>query len=102
MICPFYRKRRIIDLTGSLRLAHDTGVQSGCAVSNETIDALVEQIARDRAEMTEEIARLRRQLSIDLEIVARELRETKQELHRLQLINQFAAVEHRDLSKPLH
>jgi hypothetical protein len=66
------------------------------------IDALMEQIKRDRAEMSEEIARLRRQFSIDLEMVAHELRETKLELDRMRLINQFANSEHRDLAQSLH
>jgi hypothetical protein len=95
-------RRRVIDLTRSLARARDTGISDGIATGADTIDALLDQIARDRAAMTAEIARLRKQFSIDLEMVARELRETKQELHRLQIINQFAAVEHRDLSKPLH
>jgi hypothetical protein len=34
--------------------------------------------------------------------VAAELRATKAELHRLQLINEFANTEHRDLSAALH
>ena len=62
----------------------------------------MEQIRRDRAEMSEEIARLRRQFSIDLEMVAHELRETKLELDRMRLINQFANSEHRDLAQSLH
>jgi hypothetical protein len=95
MTFPF--RRRIVDLC-----AHDTGLQTGCCASLETIDALVEQIARDRAEMSEEIARLRQQFSIDLEMVARELRETKLKLHRLRQIDKFANSEHRDLSQPLH
>ena len=92
----FPSRRRIIDLC-----AHDTGLQTGCCASAE-IDELKEQIARDRAEMSEEIARLRRQFSFDLSAVAAELRATKAELHRLQLINEFANAEHRDLSAALH
>ena len=52
--------------------------------------------------MSEQIALLRKQFSLDLEMVARELREAKEELHRLQLINKFGNDEHRDLSQPLH
>jgi cell fate (sporulation/competence/biofilm development) regulator YlbF (YheA/YmcA/DUF963 family) len=62
----------------------------------------MEQIKRDRAAMTEEIQRLRRQFSIDLEKVAHELRETKLELDRMRLIYQFANSEHRDLAQSLH
>jgi hypothetical protein len=43
-----------------------TGEQSGCAVSSDTIDQLMEQIIRERAAMQDEIARLRRQFAIDL------------------------------------
>jgi hypothetical protein len=35
-------------------------------------------------------------------MVARELRATKAEMHRLQLINKFANTEHRDLGQRLH
>jgi hypothetical protein len=83
MTYPF--RRRVIDLRSSLARAHDTGLQTGCCAAAETIDNLCEQIRRDRAEMTEEIQRLRRQFSIDLEMVARELRETKAELRRMEL-----------------
>jgi hypothetical protein len=44
-------------------------------------------LARDRKTMQDEIIRLRRQFSLDLEMVARELREAKLELQRLRLIN---------------
>jgi hypothetical protein len=93
-------RRRVIDLRTSLARGRDTGVQYGIATCADTIDVLLDQIARDRAAMTAEISRLRRQFSLDLPAVCAELRATKAELHRLQLINEFAALEHRDLSKP--
>ena len=93
-----YPYRRVIDLTATMRHAH----KSGCDISAETVDSLMEQIARDRAAMREEIARLRKQFSLDLAEVAAKLRETKQELECLRIINQFANSELRDLSQALH
>jgi hypothetical protein len=76
MIYPF-RRRRVIDLRSSLARARDTGVQTGCCASLEIIDLLMEQIARDRKAMQDEIMRLRQQFSLDLQAVAAELRSTK-------------------------
>jgi hypothetical protein len=101
MIFPF-RKRRVIDLRSSLARSRDIGIQFGIATGSDTINALLDQLARDRAAMTAEIARLRKQFSLDLEMVARELRATKLELHRLREIDKFSATEHRDLSQRLH
>jgi hypothetical protein len=96
MTFPF--RRRIIDLC-----AHDTGLQTGCCCASlETIDQLREQIRQDRQAMSDEIQRLRRQFSIDLEMVSRSLRETRLELDRMRQIDKFSREEHRDLSQSLH
>jgi hypothetical protein len=94
-------RRRIIDLRGSLKYAHATGIQAGADVANETIDGLLDQIRDERQAMREEMQRLRRQFAIDLEAVAHELREARLEMRRLELIHKFSAVE-RDLLQRLH
>ena len=86
MTFPF--RRRIIDLQ-----------KPHCCAA---VDALVEQIARDRYEMAEQIDRLRKQFSIDLEKVCSALREAKAELDRMRQIDKFSREEHRDLSQSLH
>jgi hypothetical protein len=75
-----FRRRRIIDLTRSLKHARATGVQQGCDTANETIDTLLEQMRVDREAMRQQFERLREQFSKDLAAVAAELRSTKQEL----------------------
>jgi DNA-directed RNA polymerase specialized sigma24 family protein len=97
-----FRRRRIIDLTRSLKHARATGVQQGCDTANETLDTLLEQMRVDREAMRQQFERLREQFSKDLAAVAAELRSTKQELFRLQQINEFANTEHRDLGASLH
>jgi DNA-directed RNA polymerase specialized sigma24 family protein len=99
---PLFRRRRLIDLTRSLRRAHSTGVQTGCDTASETIDTLLEQMRADREAMHLQIQRLREQFRLDLAAVCDELRATKAEIVRLQQINQFATTEHRDLSQSVH